>query len=76
MMMTNGLGTHIGYSICMNKPVYFYKQALQLEHLSATTNNTENELQQIESVFHTAFSEFSFKISEKQKQLVKQYWGS
>ena len=76
MVMTNGLGTHIGYSICMNKPVYFYKQALQLEHLSATTNNTENELQQIESVFHTAFSEFSFKISEKQKQLVKQYWGS
>ena len=76
MMMTNGLGTHIGYSICMNKPVYFYKQTLQLEHLATNTNNTENELQLIESEFYTAFSEFSFNISEEQKNLVRQYWGS
>jgi hypothetical protein len=76
MMMTNGLGTHIGYSICMNKPVYFYKQTLQLEHIATNTNNTENELQLIESEFYTAFSEFSFNISEEQKNLVRQYWGS
>lgn len=76
MMMTNGLGTHIGYSICMNKPVYFYKQVLQLEHPATNTNNTANELQLIESEFHIAFSEFSFNISEEQKNLVSQYWGS
>lgn len=73
MMITNGLGTHIGYSICLNKPVCFYKQEVLVN--KKTHSEILNPISEVESVFSEMFREFSFAISEEQVNLVKHYWG-
>ncbi len=73
MMMTNGLGTHIGYSICLNKPVCFYKQNIFINEKPQSA--TESPISEVESEFAKAFHEFDFTITEEQKKLVEQYWG-
>ena len=74
MMMTNGLGTHVGYSICLNKPVYFHKQNILINSKPIPESN--NNIEEIESEFADMFGEFSFNISEEQRNLVRQYWGT
>ena len=76
MMMTNGLGTHIGYSICMNKPVYFYKQKIQLKADDGKSISDSNILNETEAEFVSIFDKFAFEITEEQKSLVKYYWGN
>lgn len=73
MMMTNGIGTHIGYSICMNKPVYFFKQKIQID--TKAKEVSKNLISETELLFSTVFADFSFMITEEQKEITKYYWG-
>ena len=70
MMLTNGLGTHIGYSICLGKPVFFYNQKTYVN------SESKNSLSDTESEFIKEFGDFSFSISNAQEKLVKEYWGN
>jgi hypothetical protein len=73
MMMTNGLGTHIGYSICLNKPVCYHKQNILINE--KPQSESQYSVSEVESEFAEAFREFSCIITERQVNLVKQYWG-
>lgn len=79
MVMTNALGTYIGYAICMNKPVYYYSQKVEYN----LTNNIfanfmdeeEMNMALLKDKLMQLFGQFSFEITEEQITFVKQYWG-
>ena len=74
MVMTNGLGTHIGYAVYLNKPVYFFQQKHYYTDGKGNVSNVP-QLKIIENTFINAFQNFSFEITPEQMQLVKEYWG-
>lgn len=75
MVMTNGLGTHIGYAVCMQKPVYFFQQSkYHTDEKGAILESVEN-VNTIEHQFMKVFREYSFDITSKQMELVEKYWG-
>lgn len=74
MMMTNGLGTHIGYSICMHKPVFYYNQAVTVKDDNNILLDRDN-ISEVEKSFAKEFGKYSQTISESQYKLVKLYWG-
>lgn len=67
MVLTNGLGTHIGYSICMNKPVYY------INDISTKTKIADIEL--VKNKCNLLFGEYSHKITPEQIDFVESYWG-
>lgn len=72
MVMTNALGTHIGYAVCLNKPVYFYNQKISLSgNTSLRTEKANNTIEQ----FKKSFGEFSFTITQEQLDMVHKIWG-
>lgn len=72
MVMTNALGSYIGYSVCLNKPVYFYNQIITLT--GDTSLRAEKDNITIER-FKKVFGEFSFAITQEQLDLVYPIWG-
>lgn len=74
MLMTNDNGSHVGYAISLNKPVYFFSQDIAI---------TKERLDEIDDGKIVArkkckelFSNFSFDITEEQKTFIEEYWGS
>lgn len=74
MMITNGLGTHVGYSICLNKPVVYCSQNIQIKDEESQIVE-DNDIKEAEHSFASTFSTYSFTITENQKEFVKYYWG-
>lgn len=83
--MSNSVGTHIGYCVYMNKPHYVYNQKIGLRGLS--NNAVKQELGQRtkeeyedavkdERLLTNYFNTFSNIISEEQKTIVNEYWGT
>jgi hypothetical protein len=82
MTMSNSLGTHIGYSVCMEKPHYlFYQQTTPI--LSNKISKTEEDYEfhentkkrKLSSEFMNIFGAFSWDISQEQKAICQKYWG-
>ena len=71
MVMTNALGSYIGYSVCLNKPVYFYNQKITL---IGNTSRTEKDNETINK-FREIFGEYSYKITKEQISMVEKIWG-
>ena len=80
MIMTNGIGSYIGYGISMNRPVYYYDQEYQYQlednPFENLVKNNEEHLTQIKHKFGVIFGQPTFEISEEQKQFIQEYWGS
>ena len=83
MTMSNALGTHIGYSIALNRPHYFCGQNISHnctdKNVSYQANYEEienNEKKRITQTFIDLFGKISFHITEEQKDIVKKYWGT
>jgi hypothetical protein len=82
MTMSNSIGTHIGYSICMDKPHYFFYQPTNCLLDNKLTNSQKDyeylenkEKQKLSSIFSDLFGNFSWKISQDQIKLCEKYWG-
>ena len=75
--MSNGIGTHVGYSICLNRPHYYFKQ--KMKQTISSDYSAESPEQDFrvgfEEEFVKVFGEFSFEITEAQKDFVRLYWG-
>ena len=80
-VLTNDVGTHVGYAVYLNKPVFIWKQNRKysgrgkndvLENVPTekfeSANNEKNEI-------YEAFSNYSENISNCQFELCKKYWG-
>lgn len=75
--MSNGIGTHVGYSICLNRPHYYFKQKMEQKIDEKYQNETPEQEFRIgfEQELVNVFGKFSFGITEEQKKFVKLYWG-
>jgi hypothetical protein len=74
--MSNNLGTYIGYSICMGKPHYLFKQETRyIINESNTELNLPASYYEAMARFRHCFSTFSPEITPEQIALVEQYWG-
>ncbi|WP_455664382.1 hypothetical protein [Phocaeicola sp.] len=81
--MGNSLGTHIGYSIALKRPHYYFKQTITTKFLGdGHTNKLEYESienekkEELSQVFFKEFGHLSFKITKRQIDLVERYWGN
>ncbi len=75
--MSNGMGTHIGYSIALGKPHYFFYQRIDSKVAKPTAAELR-ELQVREDMAQKVkllFGQFSDVISEEQVHFIKQLWG-
>ena len=71
MMMTNSVGTHIGYSICLDRPVYMVGSPFDKNGKPLFVDGFVEESQ----MFFDVFKDFDFEIKDKQIQLIEKYWG-
>lgn len=69
MVISNGVGTHIGYCILMEKPHFFFKQEIKLNQEMFPENDD------IDRIINT-FDKFSNKITRKQREIIDYYWGT
>jgi hypothetical protein len=82
MTMSNGLGSYIGYSICMNRPHYFFYQPVNLVFSNKIPQlhrdfhlYEDMEKQKISLEVEKYFGKFSWNITIEQIEFVQKYWG-
>ena len=82
--MSNEVGTHIGYCVCLEKPHYLFKQALK------RISNSEEEIKRHQRLFNSdeqrlmheqhaevakTFGVYQPEITQEQRELVDKFWG-
>jgi hypothetical protein len=82
MTMSNNIGTHIGYSICMNRPHYLFYQSVNYNFSDKVRQKTKEsiseeimEKERLFSEFLQVFGSFSWDISMEQISICRKYWG-
>lgn len=80
--MSNGLGTHIGYCIYMNKPLVLFKQNIDIveitEFYDREANRGEgynNLIKKEKQTFFKVFEDTQKNITDEQYDLCNLYWG-
>ncbi|MDR3048075.1 MAG: hypothetical protein LBU51_10810 [Bacteroidales bacterium] len=71
--MSNNWGTHIGYSICLNKPHYLYHQEIKYKTKDSQEQCVSNN---IKNMFNVVFGKYTKNITPEQIELVEKYWGT
>jgi hypothetical protein len=75
MTISNGIGTHIGYCICLNRPHYVYDQKIQTSGKLLEDNiNTDIRSMEYQKLKET-FCHTEEKITQEQIDIVKYFWG-
>lgn len=81
MVLTNGIGTHIGYAISLDKPVYHFRmmtsdqrkrELLTGKFLSI---NPPEDFFRIREEIVNGFCQYEESISQTQRDLIRKYWG-
>jgi len=77
MSMSNDIGTHIGYCICLGTPHYIFKQTIDnLIHDTLNAQNTNALIRKREyNEIYNAFSTSQPLITRTQLDVVEKYWG-
>ena len=79
MVMTNGLGTHIGYAISMDKPVYYYYQQSEYKvdnNLSQSfADSNRDQIEKMKENVRQLFGNPSFNITQEQTAFIQELWG-
>lgn len=78
MTMSNNIGTHVGYSVIMDKPHYIYRQDIDFTLKTGFDGQTDNVRLAIKREYtelYSAFAEFKTEITDEQKKLIRYYWG-
>lgn len=82
IVVTNALGTHVGYVISMCKPLKyvsvkcFYPKNDEVFHTEYYTDKQITEYRENVTVFEHLFSDYDGKISSEQMAFVSKYWGA
>lgn len=69
-VMTNNLGSHIGYAISLNRPVYYFDQKVEV-----VTTYDKSSIENITNECREAFRNYPSSITDLQIQFVQKYWG-
>lgn len=84
VVVTNSIGTHLGYSIAMGTPCYLLEQKFKIklaENLSESRKTILSEhLKQIKkedraAQFYALFNNYPPEINKEQIELIQKYWG-
>lgn len=79
MSMSNNIGTHIGYCICLGTPHYIFDQEIK-SIKKAVTAHASDHLQEIRDKEYkeikSCFTSKEARITQKQLDVVKKYWGN
>ena len=77
--ISNSVGTHVGYSIALNKPHCIFEQKIdsQAEQIKSSLHVDQNRKKADEERADIArcFSHLPRLITEEQKKIVNRYWG-
>ena len=79
--MANSIGSHLGYSLYLNKPHYLFKQSITYEHDNEFDGNLVDEaVTKEKSCDNTAnitklFSVYQENITKEQYELISYLWG-
>lgn len=71
MVFTNGIGTHIGYSICLSKPVCFINEDLNKSDIF----HEDEGIKSVREKLIKLFSDFSQTITHEQIAFTEYYYG-
>ncbi|WP_308644087.1 hypothetical protein [Oceanotoga sp.] len=80
-VISNNIGTHIGYVNYLNRPQYIYKQELKVIANSEKDYKKEfgdrdfESTEKIKNKLYKAFSKINFEITREQKEICNYYWG-
>lgn len=79
LTMSNSLGTHLGYSICLHRPHYYYHQNIEIKNGENEDNNQYEAKEAIakEKIQHEASRLFTInhEITSLHYSFVFTYWG-
>jgi hypothetical protein len=70
--MSNSVGTHVGYSVCMGKPHYLYSQTI--DYISNDVSPDAGMYPDVPK-FYERFGQYSANITPEQIALIERYWG-
>lgn len=77
MTMSNSLGTHIGYCVCLNKPHYYFKQKLD-----RMDKEEDHEKSDVDSLGYylldkckKCFGTYKEFLTKEDIKFVEEYWG-
>lgn len=78
MVLANGIGTHIGYAIALDKPVYMLRP--QYSYIDKSGKNhiesaRPKQTEDVERMFFETFKNYDFSITQHQKDFIKTYFG-
>lgn len=78
--MSNNVGTHVGYCVCMNKPHYVFDQEKKYSADSSFDsteyrNAFEESLTLEKTEVAEAFSSFENSLTAQQQKVMSRYWG-
>lgn len=74
-VLSNSVGTHIGYAITMNVPCTLFRQNISLSAKDQFAKWTIENWEKNTNQFFQAFESEAGKISHLQRQLVEEFWG-
>jgi hypothetical protein len=79
MTMTNAIGTHIGYCVSLNKPLFYYNSNVKWDNSKDLHDGYNKEFYNIfykeNNLFLKEFGDFNTVLTSNQINLVKYYWG-
>jgi len=70
VVMTNNLGSHVGFAVSLNRPVYYFDQNVRVD-----TNYEQSSVSRITMECSDTFKEYPPVIGERQIKFVEKYWG-
>lgn len=77
--ISNGMGSHIGYSIFMNKPHCFMPDKVEFVNVDKNADGDELSKENMKSGYQEVQDAFvnnvDFLITEEQKSIIDDYWG-
>jgi hypothetical protein len=80
MTMSNDIGTHIGYSVTLNKPHYYFSQEISRSVVDGENYHFNEQrmakIAQEKKLFSSVFGSRECLINEEQRKLVEFYWGN
>jgi len=79
--ISNDIGTHLGYCVCLGKPHTVFEQTIKIKPYTKTDLENEPEVynptvEQEKNEVKREFMTFEEKITERQKQIVNRFWGT
>lgn len=76
--MSNNIGTHIGFCICLNKPHYLIDDDyIVTDYLQNETRKPEREKQsKMSNAIKNNFCIYSDKITDQQFKVAEEFWGT